>query len=490
MINQAGFRNNGKHNNGMAANLMEQIVSGKATLLVGSEAMLQKNTPGTQGTGDSMFLVYNTIADRSSYISSDENERPKTDHEWQLLLSENALCSSGQCELAWNEMVNRYSDLQEFIEPSLKALIETKAFRVVMTTCITRELEYLMRKVWGNDLVAYDFSDSNDILEFAKEWHKSETQKCASLKPSLIYLYHPCIGDGNVTFTEDDFIKGLDLFRQESFSGSACQDFFIKFLYDRILIAVGCHYDEWRFRFFWYTLRAGFQYENRKVIEKDTIVYTSTENDRNLVRYLECAKKSNNKYDSREFMRDLSEMLTSKDNWKSLLEAHVASSDAVFLSYASEDFSLAWDLYKKLQANKIKVWLDRSDLYPGDEYYYHIEKAIKACGVFVPILSSQMKIDLTALMEAEHLPNTDEIGRNEIINKHERYYMREWKMALNNGKKILPVMAGDYSTAEAYHMEFRKRCGMADENEKFDINIEHIKSDRIVEKLSEILLNH
>lgn len=490
---QAGFRNKGGNADTTTANVMEQIVSGKATLLVGSEAMLRRNMPGTQGTGDSMFLVYNIIADGTRKISSNEDERPQTDHEWQLLLSEKALCHSDQCEEAWNEIVNKYSDLQEYIEPTLKALIETKAFRVVMTTCITRELEYLMRKVWGKNLVAYDFSDVEDIRQFAEKWQKSETEKCASLEPSLIYLYHPCDIDGATTFSEDDFIKGLDLFRQKSFSGSAIQEFFKKFLYERNLIAVGCHYDEWRFRFFWYTLRTGFQYDNKKVIEKDTVVYTSTENDRNLGRYLQCAKKSNTKFakfDSRTFMDSLTKMLTSEDNWKSLLEARVASSDAVFLSYASEDFSLAWDLYKKLQASKIKVWMDHSDLYPGDEYYYNIERAIKACGVFVPILSSQMKIDLTALMSAEQLPKSEEIKRNEIMRKHERYYMKEWGMALSNRKMILPVMAGDYSTDDDYHMEFRRRCGMADENEKQDRNVEHINSNRIVDKLSEILLNH
>lgn len=459
----AEFRNNRSQGKDDVTDIMELIVSNKATLVVGSEAMLKRDMSGTQGTGDSMFLVYNTIADIITDIPSDPDMRPQTDHEWQLLLAEFSLNNFGQCKFAWDKIEKRYGYLQDYIDPSLKGLLETKAFKVVITTTITPELENLMRSIWGDEFQVFDFSNPDDILLFQKMWDRSEKEKLSPLQPSLIYLYHPLSRGGTSPFSEDDFISAIDEFRQQSYTGSASNLFFQNFLFKRHLVAVGCHYDDWRFRFFWYALR-----NNNSNLRNGTIVYTTTDNDKSLNCYLKCTPSYTVKFDSREFMNNLKEVLVSKENWEKLFLHRVADAKGVFISYAKEDFCLAWDLYKFLQ-NKggLNVWIDREELHAGESYESDIENNIKKCGIFLPLLSSQTKKDMTK-------------------GNYGRYYFKEWEMAVSNARKIVPVVAGNYNLDDSYHMEFRKRCLFADV--KNDVHIEHINNmSRISDQLKKIL---
>ena len=465
----AEFRNNRSRANESATNIMEKIVSNKANLIVGSEAMFKLDMPGTQGTGDSMFLIYNTVADCSRDIPVEPEKRPQTDHEWQLLLDEKGINNVIQYRNAWDKIVNNYGDLLDYIDPSLKRLMKTKAFKVVITTSITPELENLMHSIWGDDLQVFYFSNSKDITEFQNMWKKSEEEKMSSLPPSLIYLFRPLFGDNDdnehIPINEEDVVSAIYAFHQYSGSGSNSNEFFQNFLFNRYLISVGCHYDDWKFRFFWYVMR-----NNSGKLRNGTIAFTKTKNDDSLIRYMQCTPTYTVEYDSRKFMDELSNELTSDDNWMKLFHYRLATEEGVFLSYAKEDFCLAWDMYKYLVNERhIKVWIDREDLYSGDTYKSEIDKNIKKCKVFMPLLSSQTKIDL-------------------IAGNDERYYMKEWNIAATNGKIIVPFRAGDYDCTENYHIIFREKCGslLSVEN---DVSIEHINNKgRIADNVEEKIL--
>jgi hypothetical protein len=64
------------------------------------------------------------------------------------------------------------------------------------------------------------------------------------------------------------------------------------------------------------------------------------------------------------------------------------SSRAVFLSYASQDAEPAQNLCSGLRAAGIEVWLDQSELRGGDAWDQMIRRQIKACYLFVPIISA------------------------------------------------------------------------------------------------------
>ena len=105
---------------------------------------------------------------------------------------------------------------------------------------------------------------------------------------------------------------------------------------------------------------------------------------------------------------------------------------AVFLSYASQDTEAAQHLCEALRSAGIEVWFDRSELRGGDTWDALIRRQIKACYLFVPLISA----------------NTQ--------SREEGYFRREWKLAVDRTNDmagdrafLLPVVTDGTSDSEA-----------------------------------------
>src|SRR6266700_548872 len=61
---------------------------------------------------------------------------------------------------------------------------------------------------------------------------------------------------------------------------------------------------------------------------------------------------------------------------------------AVFLSYASQDAAAALRICEALRAAGIEVWFDQSELRGGDAWDAAIRQQIKACSLFMPVISA------------------------------------------------------------------------------------------------------
>ncbi len=101
-------------------------------------------------------------------------------------------------------------------------------------------------------------------------------------------------------------------------------------------------------------------------------------------------------------------------------------SHAVFLSYASQDAQAAQRICEALRAGGIEVWFDRSELRGGDAWDQSIRRQIKACALFVPVIS-----------KTTH-------------DRDEGYFRLEWKLAVDrshlisvNRAFLLPVVIDD-----------------------------------------------
>ena len=102
--------------------------------------------------------------------------------------------------------------------------------------------------------------------------------------------------------------------------------------------------------------------------------------------------------------------------------------NAVFLSYASQDAEAAQQLCSALRTAGIEVWFDQSELRGGDAWDSSIRRQIKACALFIPIIS-------------RHTHTRDE-----------GYFRLEWKLAVDRSYLIvadrpflLPVVIDDTS---------------------------------------------
>ncbi len=108
------------------------------------------------------------------------------------------------------------------------------------------------------------------------------------------------------------------------------------------------------------------------------------------------------------------------------------STQAVFLSYTSQDAEVARRICDSLRAAGIEVWFDQSELRGGDAWDAAIKRQIKACALFMPIISR---------------------------NSHSRvegYFRLEWKLAVDRSHLIasdrpflLPVTVDETEEAEA-----------------------------------------
>jgi hypothetical protein len=105
---------------------------------------------------------------------------------------------------------------------------------------------------------------------------------------------------------------------------------------------------------------------------------------------------------------------------------------AVFLSYASEDADAAHRICADLRAAGIEVWFDQNELRGGDVWDATIKQQIKACALFVPIISA----------------NT--------CARTEGYFRLEWKLAVDRSHLIatdkaflLPIVIDPIREADA-----------------------------------------
>jgi hypothetical protein len=90
------------------------------------------------------------------------------------------------------------------------------------------------------------------------------------------------------------------------------------------------------------------------------------------------------------------------------------SKKAVFMSYASEDAAAAERICVLLRAAGIEVWFDQTELRGGDAWDRAIRNQIRACALFIPIIS---------------------------VHSHARsegYFRLEWKLAIDRSHLMAP----------------------------------------------------
>ena len=90
---------------------------------------------------------------------------------------------------------------------------------------------------------------------------------------------------------------------------------------------------------------------------------------------------------------------------------------AIFLSYASQDADAARRICEALRAAGLEVWFDQSELRGGDAWDASIRKQIKECALFVPIISASTNA------------------------RSEGYFRLEWKLAVDRSHLMVAERA-------------------------------------------------
>lgn len=416
----------------------KEIVHGNVVLLLGHESLLR--IPSSKEAAEDMYIQMLRDSDGSM-------------EKWMEILKENYYRQSSSNSLKqffidmFDEESSNYDDQIPRLDtgdlnPEILKLIESKAFRVVLTTTYDPLVEQAMIKAWGEgkfDVKNFGDSDNNDLIS------PDRFVLAHDVKPTLYYLFGKATNNvsnyGNPKFIvdEEDYIQ---IIRSWMVSPPKA---LMTYLSDKRILAIGCKFENWLFRFFW---RAVLETKENKEDFKHllAISLTSTPADQKLK---EIFKLYNLKFpeDVNEFLKGLNHAIEAQKR-KAFIEER--REGGIFLSYCSKDFVRVLNLFYKLRDCGFKVWMDNSELKYGDSYKDCIKAAIQKATVFMPILSKEV---------STHQPANSPYDENDA--NYHFYRDFEWKEAINrynreqesiesmsNQLKIIPFALEDYNPRE------------------------------------------
>jgi len=207
------------------------------------------------------------------------------------------------------------------------------------------------------------------------------------------------------------------------------------------LLLLGCSFPDWLARFF---IRMAKRTRLSAGTPRLLLADRRSPGDRNLAVFLDNFSSSTRVFPrpATDFVDLLAEQWKSKYGDAPAPPARVpadtgAGADqkmvtgSVLISYASEDREAALRLRTALEG-VTDVWLDRDDLIPGNLWASHIERAIKDCELFVPLLSRRAAA------------------------RREGYFRNEWYQAISRSQNrdsqlpfIVPVVIDDLEVNSA-----------------------------------------
>lgn len=423
----------------------------KYVLVVGNEAMLNRNVnPETEG--DSLKLLLELTTHELTRLNAIPDNRldgcQSFNDLFKLNYSKDAIKEAVLNAIRYNDF---YPQFNTEIEPSLMQLLETRCFRVVITTAIDPYLEIAMEKVWGKG--CFDVVQIENAQQLFKQVVFDEF---GVSRPVLCYVFgkadpnHP---NSRFVLSENDAMEKISTWFKKYDTNK-----FLDYVKNFQLLSVGSKFDDWMFRFFWYLLRGEFG----NASGGQQVAVEIKNGDNNLANYL---KQERVKVfpDARLFMHEAIEKIKITTDIGLLPR----QDKGVFISYAHEDRYIALPLFEKLYAAGVNVWLDEDKLEGGAEYEQRIRNAINNCEVFIPILSTQVK--------------------NDLVLQTSRWYQKEWQWAqkrrdeevavYGDGQakfKVIPVVVGDYRFNDNYHQQLPKCLVAATAFETAKDKIEHL----------------
>lgn len=336
------------------------------------------------------------------------------------------------------------------ISPELTQLLRTKLFKFVLTTTIDNYVETLMHDIWGEELRIVNISDNQSLKDFQKALEQSRLNKYT--QPTLFYVFGKVINGrpkprGYVE-TDVDAIKIIEKWMME-----VDTKYVVPFLKEKRILALGCKFDNWYFRFFWYILTRGFDDTDREgskdidgsLMTSDnlaTVFDPDNPSDQQLRNYL--LRRGVCMHDDVwQFMQHIHTLLTSTDKSSPFHQMVLDKrrEGGIFISYKNSDVMEASALFCKLAREKrLNVWFDNVSMYIGDEYVQVIRKAIRQAKIFIPILSPEIAQDL------------EEYGIH--INT---FYSDEWRWAAENPNLVvMPIAINGYDLRNEVNKVFEQ----------------------------------
>lgn len=393
---------------------INDVFNDKYILVVGSEVVLDKQVHPSGDVNQYILSVINAQLSRNYGDYNDLFSRIGSDIDpIRNLLTSNSFVY----------------DIED-ISPELRAVMQTRLFRFVLTTTIDGYVERLMEEVWGpGGFRIVNIGDKTSV-----DGLRNALNSCRDgiryQEPTLFYIFGRALPDETKKYVrcDDDAIQIIDKWIQ-----LPKEDPMVRYIRNKKLLALGCKFEDWYFRFFWYNLKrdiSRFREGQVAFMLNDDVM------DRRLDTFLQRSMIYRHS-DARAFMSDITRALVSTDREAPVYQMVVKSRRAggIFISYCSLDFVTATRLFFALRQEGLDVWFDNQSLKGGDDYNREIRDAVGQARVFLSLLTPHVANDL----------REGSIGH---------YYNDEWRMAAQlPDKAIIPIAADGYDLRADYHTD-------------------------------------
>lgn len=334
----------------------------------------------------------------------------------------------------------------EDVSPELMALLDTKLFTTVLTTTTDGYIESAMRKVWKNELRIVNIYDKETVDELQKAIKNCRRGQRYN-QPTLIYVF----GKLDIDDLAKKYIKtdadAILLIEKWMRMDVEANNEMLDFIRSKRLLALGCKYDNWYFRFFWYVLTG----VNKSSEENDydgrgEVAFTLNKDDKTEGKLMQFLDRTDICVlgDASSFIANITKTITQESDDDGSFRQQITGvrrRGGVFISYCSKDALTACQLFYQLCERKLDVWIDNARLYGGDNYENEIADAINTSKVVITLLSPHVANDLKC-------GDTD------------HYYNKEWKIAQQFGNKtIIPLAVNGYDLRSEYHQTYETIVG-------------------------------
>lgn len=422
---------------------ISNVCNNKYVLVIGSEVILDKERHAADN-GDIQQYILNRL---NEALGREENPYPTLNALVAGRPSISTYEEASGADLIRNLLIpdsdneedntenNCYITIYD-LSPELIGLLDTRLFRFVMTTSIDNNVEFIMRSIWKEQLRVVNFADKADWTKFQQEIEETLDRSVKTetvynyTTPTLIYVFGKVTNDHFKNFlkTENDAIEFIDRWMNRH------DDPFTVLIKNKRMLALGCKFDDWYFRFFWYILKRDFD----KLGDGEVAFSLDSEKpeDQKLKNYLE-RKHVYIHDDARKFMQSICNMLNPDENdpdsraFHEIIKSKRGDGE-IFLSYCSQDFILASQIFFRLTSLGYSVWFDNEKLCGGN-YEADIRQAIHKAKVVITLLTPTIQEDL-------------EKGVTD------RFYQKEWRMASEvSSERIIPLAVDGYNLRGLYH---------------------------------------
>lgn len=278
------------------------------------------------------------------------------------------------------------------IPEPLRLLAEIPSFHLFINTSFDTLLEEAIAQVRNSEPAVVAFPPSSNLIDF----NEMLLQQHNSM---VFYILGRVSASAPFTVTDGQMLELM----HDIMVGPRRPDKLIAKLQESHLLILGVNFPDWLARFLLRLFRSKPLWDSRSMME---VIAVSEKVQKDLALFLRHFSPHQSRMYTEgsptDFIRELHRRwferhpkLSGTNTERSSLSNGKPDSmeaGAIFISYASEDREAAFRLADQLTSAGLEVWIDRR-IHPGEDYKYIVERHIRECCAFIPVISQHTQTD-------------------------------------------------------------------------------------------------